>query len=254
MNLSLQSGFKSTAWNRLKSLSLVLGLLSLTACQSVPAQMQTGHFAPLPRTLSVSGKGEVSIPATIAKVNLGVEVQGKTAAQVQPEVAKRSEAVVKLLKERKVEKLKTAGINLSPTYSFQNNEQRLNGYAGSNIVSFEIATDKVGTLLDDAIKAGATRIDGISFTATEEAIAAAQKLALGEATEDAKKQADAVFTTLSFKSQEIVGIQINAANTPMPPMPMPVGVPLAQEAKNSVTQVVGGEQQVQSFVTLQIRY
>lgn len=254
MNLSLQSGAQSTPWNRLKSLSLVLGLLSLTACQSVPAQMPTGQFAPLPRTLTVSGKGEISIPATIAEVNLGVEVQGKTATEVQSQVAKRLEAVVKLLKARKVEKLKTAGINLSPTYSFQNNEQRLNGYASSNIVSFEIATDKMGTLLDDAIKAGATRIDGINFTATDEAIAAAQKLALSAATEDAKKQADAVFTTLSFKSQEIVGIQINGANTPMPPMPMPAGVTLAQEARSSVTPVVGGEQQVQSFVTLQIRY
>jgi uncharacterized protein YggE len=45
-------------------------------------------------------------------------------------------------------------------------------------VSFQIDTEKFGTLLDEAIQAGATRIDGISFVATDEAIAQAQQQAL----------------------------------------------------------------------------
>jgi len=37
--------------------------------------------------------------------------------------------------------------------------------------SFSLDTKRVGTLLDEAVLAGATRIDGISFVASDNAIA-----------------------------------------------------------------------------------
>ena len=43
---------------------------------------------------------------------------------------------------------------------------------------FRLNTEKVGSLLDDAVKAGATRIDGISFVASDPEINAAQQQAL----------------------------------------------------------------------------
>jgi len=114
-------------------------------------------------------------------------VQGKTARQVQTEVARRSSAVVDLLRSRNVEKLETTGIRLNPTYTNTNNSQRIAGYVGTNTVSFRIDTDKAGNILDAAVTAGATRIDGISFVATERALAAAQKQALRLATQDRNK-------------------------------------------------------------------
>src|SRR6476646_9674012 len=59
------------------------------------------------RTLSVSGRGVESVSATLSEVNLGVEIQGKTAQEVQQEAARRSSAVVALLRSRNVEKLQT---------------------------------------------------------------------------------------------------------------------------------------------------
>ncbi|HEY9296324.1 MAG TPA: SIMPL domain-containing protein [Phormidium sp.] len=206
------------------------------------------------RTVTVTGRGMESIPATIALINLGVEAQGKTAQEVQQEVARRSSAVVELLRSRNVEKLQTTGIRLSPNYTFQNNVQRLIGYIAVNTVSFRMDAQRVGNLLDEAVNAGATRIDGISFVAAESAIAKAQEQALREATLDAQRQADAVLATLNLTRQEVVSIQVNGAAAPPPP-PIAFRAASADRAENQFsTPVVGGEQQVEASVTLQIRY
>lgn len=232
----------------MKRLGLILGLLSLTLTNPAIAQERTI------RTLTVSGRGVETITTSLAQVQLGVEVQGKTAAEVQQEVARRSSAVVELLRSRNVEKLETTGITLNPVYSYDNNTQRLTGYSGTNIVSFRTSPDRAGVILDDAVKAGATRINGISFTAAESAISTAQKQALREATQDAQSQADTVLSALNLTRQEIVSIQVNGAAVP-PPNPIPVNYAALRSAKvEADTPVVGGEQQVEASVTLQISY
>ncbi|WP_228060659.1 MULTISPECIES: SIMPL domain-containing protein [unclassified Coleofasciculus] len=204
------------------------------------------------RTLTVTGQGVERIPTTTAQVQLGVEVQGKTAAGVQQEVARRSAAVVELLRSQNVEQLQTRGIQLNPVYNYEDNVQRLVGYSGSNIVSFRVPTEQAGTLLDDAVEAGASRIDGISFTAPDNAIAAAQKEALQEATQDAQQQADAVLSVLNLTRQDVVSIQVNGA-TPPPPTPLLLDRS-ASNAEFAKTPVIGGEQEVQASVTLEISY
>lgn len=232
--------------NRFAVMSLV-GLLSLTFTNPVWAQEK------MLRTLTVSGRGVEMIPTTISEVRLGVEVQGKTAQTAQQEAAKRSAAVVALLRSRNVERLETTGISLNPIYSYNNNVQRLTGYSATNTVSFRLNTERTGSLLDEAVKAGATRIDGISFTATDTAISAAQQQALREATQDAQQQANAVFGVLNFTAQEVVSIQVNSANPPQPPMPL-YRREAASADSTATTPVVGGEQQVEASVTLQISY
>ncbi len=246
MNYSvIPSRFNS--WHRLGILSLALGLVTFTFSAPILAQEK------LLRTLTVSGRGVERIPTTLTEVRLGVEVQGKTAQEVQQQVARRSSAVVALLRSRNVERLETTGISLNPVYSYNDNVQRLTGYSATNIVSFRVNTEQTGTLLDDAVKAGATRIDGISFVAADPAIATAQQQALREATQDAQQQARTVLTTLELTPKEVVSIQVNAANPPQPPMPL-YRREAAVAAQAASTPVVGGEQQVEASVTLQISY
>ena len=235
------------SWHRLGILSLALGLVTFTFSAPVLAQEK------LLRTLTVSGRGVERIPTTLTEVRLGVEVQGKTAQEVQQQVARRSSAVVALLRSRNVERLETTGISLNPVYSYNDNVQRLTGYSATNIVRFRVNTEQTGTLLDDAVKAGATRIDGISFVAADPAIATAQQQALREATQDAQQQARTVLSTLELTPKEVVSIQVNAANPPQPPMPL-YRREAAVAAQAASTPVVGGEQQVEASVTLQISY
>jgi uncharacterized protein len=242
------SGSQFQPRNLWKTLSLVLVVCVIL---TLPASAQEKEK--LWRTLTVSGRGVETIPTTLSQVSLGVEIQGKTAQEVQQEAARRSSAVVALLKRQNVEKLETTGIRFNPVYSYNNNIQRITGYAANNTVSFRIATDKAGTLLDDAVKVGATQINSISFVANDEAIAIAQKQALKEATQDAQQQADAVFSTLGFKPKEVVNIQVNNASAPSPPILYRAEAAKVSNADAS-TPVIGGEQQVEASVTLQISY
>jgi uncharacterized protein YggE len=207
------------------------------------------------QTLTVSGRGVETIPTTLSEVSLGVEIQGKTAQEVQQEAARRSESVVKLLKSRNVERLQTTGIRLNPIYSYNNSEQRLTGYNATNTLSFRVPTERVGSILDEAIKAGATQINGISFIASDEAIAQAQTQALKEATQDAQQQANAVFEALGLQPKAVVSIQVNGSNAPPPPPRPLVRAEVAKLAsQDASTPVIGGEQQVEATVTLQISY
>lgn len=203
------------------------------------------------RTLSVTGQGTVSIPTSKSVVRLGIQAEGKTAVEVQEEVARRSSAVVELLRSRNVEKLETTGISLNPVYNYQNDRQLLTGYTATNTVSFRLDTAETGKLLDDAVKAGASRIDGISFVATDEAIERARLQVLQQATKDAQKQADAVLSALNLTRRGIVNISINSASAPMP---QPLMRAASFQAESATTPVIGGEQEIRASVTLGISY
>lgn len=243
---SLRESYASRTSQWLPTISLFVGLLTLSLTNPAMAQEK------LLRTLTVSGRGVEMISTTSAQVQLGVEVQGESATNVQQEVARRSTAVVELLRSRNVEKLQTTGIRLNPVYSYENNVQRLTGYSASNTVSFRVPNEQAGVLLDDAVRAGATRIDSVSFTASDEAIKQAQQQALRQATQDAQQQADTVLSSLNLTRKDIVNIQIEGA-TPPPPMPVPFES-RSSAAADAKTPVVGGEQEVQASVTLQISY
>jgi uncharacterized protein len=230
--------------------------LGTTVIQPASAQIRTAPLSqsPMPRTITVTGQCIEKIPATLADVQLGVEAQAKTAQEVQQEVARRSSAVVVLLKSRSAQKLQTTGINLNPQYRDDKGKQVLIGYQASNTVSFRVPTAQAGVIMDDAVKAGASRIDNISFAASEQAIADAQKVALRKAAKDAQDQAASVLSALGLAPKEIVSIQLNGANAPVP-MPYPMSkASFEARTADAATPVEAGEQSVQASVTLQISY
>jgi uncharacterized protein len=248
----------------MKSLIKVIAIASISLIPLVvPWDLRTMDIAKAVaeettvRTITVTGQGTVNIPSTQARVSLGVEVRGKTADEVQQEVAKRSNAVVNLLKSRQVDKLQTTGISLQPEYDYGNNpsgnnQPRLIGYIGTNTVSFRLSIDKSGAIVDEAVKTGATRIDSISFLASDEEMSKAQQEAIKKAALDAQSQADSVLAALNLARKEIVGIQIN--NNAYSPV-------YTQNAnfsnRDSIAQsspVIGGEQVISASVTLQISY
>lgn len=202
--------------------------------------------------LTVTGEGREQVATTIAQVSLGVEVEAETAEAAQQAAAQRSAAVVQLLRDRAVEELQTTGIQLNPQYRNFEDQRTLTSYIATNTVSFEVPIEAAGSLLDEAVTAGATRIQGVNFRASDEALIEARAVALRRAVEDAQAQSATVLEALNLSPGAIVSIQVNGASPPMP-VPQPR---LAQSADAALasTPVVGGEQTVTALVTLQIRY
>lgn len=230
----------------LQKLLISFSLASVAFMPPVLAQEQ------IVKTITVTGRGIERISTSIANVQLGVEIEGKNASQIQQEVAKRTTSLVELLKSNNVQRLQTTGVQLRPNYNYNNNQRELTGYVATNLVSFELPIDGVGRLLDDSVKVGATRIDNVSLTATETAIAQAQKQALIKATLDAQQQAQTILTALNLTPQEIITINVNGANIPNPLVREAMADKLMANAPSSP--IIGGEQEISASVTLQIRY
>jgi uncharacterized protein len=250
---SSHAPFKNWIFNPRPALSILLATSVVLLTGISPGNTQVQKPA---RTLTASGRGTVTIPTTLSQIRLAIESTGKTPDSAQQEAAKRSTQVMNYLKTQQVDKLQTTGINLNPTYTYPTGgNPKIVGYTATNSISFRVTTDRAGKILDAAVNKGATRIDGVSFVASDRAIEVAQIQALKQATQDAQRQADAVLETLNLKRKEVTGIQINSNSSPMPIPVAPaamMGAKLADMA--STTPVVGGEQQVEAAVTLDIGY
>jgi len=176
-------------------------------------------------------------------------MQGRTASRVQQLVAQRSTAVVELLQSRDVEQLETTGVSLQPAH--ESDRSQASGFIGTNLVSFRTALENVGTLLDEAVDAGATRIDQINWIAADEVLKEARQTALQRAAQDALMQARAVLDALQFTQGEIISIEVHEAGGGLefavhPRMKMAPG--------QDLTPILQRQQQVQASVTLQISY
>ena len=203
------------------------------------------------RILEVTGQGVISVPTDTAQIQVGIEVEGATATEVQQEVAQRSSAVVEQLNQLGVEELQTISISLRPNIQFDEGESRVVGFIGSNVLQFEIPTEQAGETIDAAIQAGANLIQNISFTASETELNQARLDALELAVQDAQEQAISVFDALDLTPIEIVGIEIigvsSSATSPLLEL-------RSADTFDVSTPIIGGDRDIIANVALDINY
>lgn len=250
---------KRWTWHPGGSLKLVTGLgmvlavavLSWTVISSrgVMANPSEGS-----RLLTVTGQGSAQVEVSIARIRLGVMLQGDSAQAVQQQVAERSERLVTRLKELQVKALQTTGISLYPQYDYRDGQSRLVGVQGQNSVQFEVPVAKAGQVLDEAVAAGATQVESVSFRAEDAVLVQARSHALAQAVEDAQRQAQDVLGALNLTPTSVERIQIHGEGyVAPPPIPLAASAEFARSEMAS-TPVEGGEQTVRAQVTLEIRY
>jgi uncharacterized protein len=210
-------------------------------------------FAETPaRTLTVTGRSEVSAPVSEAIMNLGVQVEGSTADKVQDELRNKVNRLVEVLKAASVQGLKTTTVQLYPRYRSVKDTQVIDGYTGQNSVSFRVPVAKSGEILDAAVRAGANQVGGIQFDLSRGDAEKARSQALKEAVQDAQGQAQVVLESLNLKVKEIRTIQVQTGGVEQP---RPYEAQLSKVAADvAPTPVAGGEAKVSASVTLEISY
>lgn len=210
-----------------------------------PTQTDTSNI------LEVTGTGVVSVDTDTAQIQLGIEVEGATAAEVQQEVAQSSSAVVEQLNQLEVEELQTVSINLQPIREFDDlGNSTVVGFTGRNLLQFEVSTEQAGETIDAAIQAGANVIENIDFIASESELNQARLDAIKLAAQDAQNLAIPLFDTLDLTPLEIVDIDIIGLNSPSP-----ISSPQFEFADfDASTPIIGGSQEVIAEVALDINY
>jgi uncharacterized protein len=149
------------------SLAAAAALAPLGLAQTVPSQPQPNQG------ISVVGEGIVLAQPDVARITIGVDVFDQSLANAQSQAVQNMGAVVSKLKADGIADtdIRTVSFNVTPQYDQSNTNQNqsvLRGYDVQNLV--EIRTTNVGglgPLLDDAVSAGASRIFGISFEASD---------------------------------------------------------------------------------------
>ena len=195
----------------------------------------------IPRTISLTGHGEVRMAPDMVTITVGVLSQGNTASEALTANPASMNAVFDALKTGGVETtdIQTSNFMVQPRYDYNNNTQppKLVGYDVSNNVTITLRQiDALGGLLDKLVQAGSNQIQGITFQVSkpEAALDNARKLATQDASRKAKLYAEAMNVGLGPVQSISEGTRYE------PPVPYR-GKMIAETAAADVP-IAGGEQ------------
>lgn len=174
-------------WIALSLLIVTLGLAGVAA-----------HAQDAPRTISVTGTGEVSVAPDMATIVVGVQSEAEGAAEALDQASAATAAILATLDLEGVaaDDIRSGAVRLSPRYSNSvlGSGQEIVGYRAVNTVEVVVTDlDRLGGVLAAVVGDGANRLDGVRFglqdpqAATDEA----RRLAVAEGARLAALYADA---------------------------------------------------------------
>lgn len=146
-------------------------------------------------TIAVSGTGEETVTPDRARLMIGVQTTGATAAVAARANARLQQAVLDTLRALGIpsEQIGTSGYNVFPDQEFdqQTRRPKIRGYNVQNTVVVELRRlDQVGPALDASLAKGANNIGGLQFYSSQ--AEAARRRALAKAVAAARADAEAM--------------------------------------------------------------
>lgn len=142
-------------------------------------------------TVTAGGSATVSASPDRAVVGVAVEVTADTATEARSQVADQVNGLRDALTDAGYE-VETVAFRLSPEYDYSGQERELVGYRAYHALQFETTPDDAGSAVDLAVDNGATSVDRVQFTLSEETRAELRNEALAAAVEDARATAETV--------------------------------------------------------------
>lgn len=204
-------------------------------------QPATGHS----RSIVVPGTGRVAVEPDVATVRLGVSIIRPTASDAREAAASTMTAILAALTEAGVERrdIRTTLVSLDPVTDYSSERgPRVTGYQVTNAVEVT-ARDlaAAGGLIDAALRAGASSLDGLAFRLEDRTAAedAARRLAV----EDARRRAGALAEAAGIDVGPVLAIV--EGHQPAPPFAGGSGGLMAMKAAESAdTPVEAGSQEI----------
>ena len=223
----------------------LFGLAATVACAPLLAPRAARAVDPATNpehTISVSGTGVVKIAPDVADLSVGVGITRPTVRQARADAAAQMTAVIAALKKAGIadKDIQTSGLSLDPVYDYSNNRQRITGYRVSNTVTATVRDlDTVSDVVDGAMKAGATDLNGLTFRVDDPAAAQAQ--ARDAAVKDARAKAEALARAAGVS---ITGVQTITEQTASMPQPIYMAAGAARTAEDAATPIQVGTNDV----------
>lgn len=161
-----------SVWMKPAAAAVIAGTLLIGGgggALSFMGKAQAQEVTAVQNVVSVVGKGEISAKPDIAYLFIGINTEGKTAAEAQKANAKKMQSLTSLLKKTwKLEgkDIQTNQFYVQPEYTYSEEQGRkLKQYTASHSLKISYRNlDKIGELLDSAAKVGVNQIDNIQFS------------------------------------------------------------------------------------------
>jgi uncharacterized protein len=169
-------------------------------------------------TITVTGVGRVAIRPDVADLRVGATVSAETAERARDAVARSMTAVLAAVRSLRVldADLQTSSLMVTPRTDYSAGTPRVTGYEATNAVAVVVRDlETLGAIVDRAVAAGATSIEGPTFRLSDpsEATTAARHLAV----EDAAARAATLAAAAGLRIIGVTSIGEGVAH----PMPMP---------------------------------
>ena len=206
--------------------------------------------AAAPGWIEVSGTGSVDVSPDRARVGFAMETRAAAADAAADANAAAMSQVLDALRSADLRglELETFGYALRPEYEVTDNRsgtRRIVAYTVLNNVRATVEdVDAVGRVIDTAIGAGANRVAGISFFASD--TEAARQEALAAAVRAARAEAEIIAATLGHR----LGPALEVHGGAQRPSPRAYGPELAMSARATDTPIEAGDQTVTASVTI----
>ena len=206
------------------------------------AVMTVAPARAMEKLVTVTGEATIAVAPDAAVIRIGVSSQDKTARGASDANARQMTAVLAAIKDSGINErdVQTSSLSLQPQYDPNKGNARLTGFQATNQVTIKIRDiNKLPTVLDRAIAAGANEMSGIEFIVSEQSRMLDQ--ARGDAIADARRKADLYAKAAGVKLGSIISIsEEGPAQQPRPMQAMRAGaVPIAP-----------GEQNLKAIVTV----
>jgi uncharacterized protein YggE len=204
-------------------------------------------------TIAVSGEGKVTVVPDMATVSLGVNVERDTAKAARQAAADQMTKIVAALKALGIadEDIATANVSLNPVYNYPVNAQpTIHSYQLQNTVTVTVRDiNQVSDVVDNAVQAGATQVNGVSFDVKDRA--ASEAKAREAAVKDARAKADSIANGLGVSIQGVASVA-EQVQTPVWYGPQFAAGAAAAPDKSAQTPVLPGSTDV--TITVQVSF
>ena len=205
--------------------------------------------APPAPTVVVRGEGEVRAAPDVAFVTIGAEFRAATPKEAQGLSAKAMTAVQQRLIAAGVPKdaIRTLTYDLQAQFEFTSGKQVPRGYQARNVIEVRLDDiQTVGEILELAVAAGGTSVQGVRFDLKQRA--ALEREALTRAVADARARAEAVAKGAGAAVVAVLRIEEGGVN--VRPMEAPMFRMAADTVAASAPPIAAGDTVIHASVTL----
>lgn len=197
------------------------------------------------KEMTLTGQGQVTAVPNIAVIHLGVNTRGEILTNVQAENAQITQSVIQALQRMGVTEIKTIQYSIDKIYDYEDGRQIDRGYNVRNILELRTSDlDRVGSIIDAAVNAGANVVELISFDVSNREYYYQQ--ALNMAIRNAMQKAKSITINLGI-AQDPVPVRI-VENSSLQIQPV-----LRRELA-ATTPIMPGNIVIEAFVTVDFTY